>query len=99
MDIQIETQAQGGNLIVYVINSNNAKILTVRDNGQGSCNVVPGYNYRIEFHLWGPDSGDYSIQSKVNPANAGFLDLNFQKHYNGPHQDMGGYPFTLNINI
>jgi hypothetical protein len=99
MNLTIQTQARGGHLIVYVVNSNNVKILTLRDTEQGNINLAPGFTYRFEFHMWAPQPADYEIHASVNPSNNGFPDFNFTRHYDDPQQDMGGFYFTLTPNI
>lgn len=95
MTISIQTSTDSGHIIVYVINSNGVRILSVSDNGQGSCDLVPGFTYRFEFHIWGAQSADYRIHAEVNPVSTGFLPFDWERHYNGPHQDMGGFYFNL----
>jgi hypothetical protein len=99
MNLSVQTTAQGGHLIVYVVNSNNARILTLRDNQQDNVTLAPGFTYRFEFHTWGSEPADYEIHASVNPSNAGFRDFNFARHYDHPDQDMGGFYFTLTPNI
>lgn len=94
MNLSIQTAAEGGHVIVYVINSHGVRILSVTENNQGSCTLVPGANYRFEFHVWGADSASYEIHASVNPSSAGFEPFDFQRPYQGPHQDMGGFYFT-----
>lgn len=98
MIINVQTQTQGGHVIVYIINSNGAKILSVRDNSQGSCQLAPGYTYRFEFHVWSSQEADYLIQASVTPPTNSFPDFNWQRHYGEPHQDMGGFYFSIPVN-
>ena len=95
MQLSIQTKTDGGHIIVYIINSNGVKLVTVRDEGEGSCDLVPGFTYRFEFHVWGAQSADYLIKAKIAPPNPNFEDFNWERHYDGPHQDMGGFYFSL----
>lgn len=95
MQLTIRTSAQNGHLIVFVINNNNAKILTVTDSSTGVVNLVAGVTYRFEWHNWSPVAADYSIDAVVQPGSPGFPQLNFAKSYDGPHSDLGGFYFTL----
>ena len=95
MNISVQTNAHGGHIIVYIINSNGIRILTVTDNDQGSCTLVPGFTYRFEFHVWGAQSANYQIQAIVTPVNNGFQPFNWERSYDGAHQDMGGFYFNL----
>jgi len=95
MKITITILAQNGNLIVYLINSNGTKVLSLHDNETGECLIVPGIKYRFEWHVWSPTNADYSIVANVNPPNQGFPPFNWTKSYPEPHQDMGAFDFTI----
>ncbi|MDB5090246.1 MAG: hypothetical protein JWR09_4240 [Mucilaginibacter sp.] len=96
MQLNINTQATNGQLILYVINNSGATILTLRDTDNGSCLIVPGYTYRFEWHTWSPQGADYAINANTDPVNPGFPPFSFSKSYPGPSSDMGGFYFTLN---
>jgi len=95
MDLNIKTTAKNGQLIVYIINKNNVKILTVHENGTGSCLLVPGEKYSFEWHTWNPAAADYTIIASVTGNPTGFPALNFAKSYSGPATDAGVFSFTV----
>ena len=94
MVISISTSVKNGHLILYLINSNGIKILTLRDNDSASSMVVPGQTYRFEWHVWSAQTSDYQIAASVTPTPVSFPPFNLTRTYNGPHQDMGGFYFT-----
>jgi hypothetical protein len=95
MLLTLNTTASNGQLILYIINSNGAKILTLKNNDHGTCLLVPGYTYRMEWHTWSPDSADYHIDAGVDSANPGFPPFVFDKSYDGPSSDLGGFYFII----
>jgi len=94
MTISITTTATGGHLILYLINSNNIRILELHDSDSRQCMLANG-TYRLEWHVWSPHNASYSIQASISPPNPGFPPFNFQRNYQGSHQDMGGFYFTI----
>ncbi|MEI6138949.1 MAG: hypothetical protein WCP85_06785 [Mariniphaga sp.] len=95
MEIKIETTSKDGSLTLYVINSDERKILTLIDNDKGSCTLAPGFTYRFEWHVWSQyNKAAYSIKAEVNPQNANFPPFNWSKTYPNPHQDVGSFPFS-----
>jgi len=96
MKIDIQTTANNGQMVLFVINNNGATILTLNGNTKGSCLLVPGFKYRLEWHTWSPEAADYTISATVTPNNSGFPPFNLTKSYQGPSSDMGGFFFTLN---
>lgn len=95
MTISIETTVNNGHLILYLINSNGVKIMTLRDNANNSCMLVPGQTYRFEWHVWSNQEANYTIKAAVEPSVNGFPPLNWQREYNSPHNDMGGFYFSV----
>ncbi|HRQ30212.1 MAG TPA: hypothetical protein PLU49_09090 [Saprospiraceae bacterium] len=95
MNISIRTQADNGHLILYLINSNGIKILTLRGNENGNCTLVTGHTYRLEWHVWSPTSAYYSINALVETPELGSPPFEWEKSYESPHQDMGGFYFTV----
>jgi hypothetical protein len=98
MNIDVQTQANNGHLILYVLDSKNNKLIELRDSTSGSCMLVPGKTYRFEWHVWSSNSADYTIDAKVIPNNNSFPPLHWgppQSSFTGPHQDMGGFYFTI----
>jgi|GEM_PF-1821376 len=95
MDIHISTQAKGGQLICYVINSNNIPILKLRDSFTAECVLVPGATYRLEWHTWSAGAAEYKIKARVSPKNDGFPAFNYHKEHAGAHTNMGGFYFTV----
>ncbi len=95
MNINIKTTAKNGQLIVYIINKNNVKILTIRENAMGSCLLVPGETYSFEWHTWNPGAAEYAITATVTPNNAGFPPLNLTKNYTTADTDAGIFTFTV----
>lgn len=70
-------------------------MLELRDTESNGCMLVPNQTYRFEWHMCSPHSANYEIEATIEPANGGFLPFNFRRQYDGPHQDMGGFYFTL----
>lgn len=96
MNITINTIANGGNLILYVIDSNGIKILQMNDSSTSSIMLVPGYTYRFEWHVWSPNAADYTLQATVLPATPGFPPFTPPTYYyDKAHRDMGGFYFTV----
>ena len=95
MKITISTNAKGGHLICYLINSNGIKILSLKDTDTATCMLVLGNTYRFEWHVWSATKADYKIDAIVVPVCVGFPDFNWKKNYKDSHQDMGGFYFTV----
>ncbi|MBX7124132.1 MAG: hypothetical protein K1X47_00445 [Cyclobacteriaceae bacterium] len=95
MILEVTTQAHQGHVLLYIINSNGAKILTLPDSSTASCMLVPGNTYRLEWHLWSAQEADYHLQAKVTPKNAGFPPFDLQRRYKEAAQDFGGFYFTV----
>jgi hypothetical protein len=97
MTITVQTQANNGHLILYLLDSKENELLKLRDNNSGTTMLVPGKTYRFEWHVWSATSANYSINADTDPSIPGYFPLQWtppQSSYNGPHQDMGGFYFT-----
>ena len=95
MKISISTTAKNGHLICHVINGNDVKILSSRDSDSKECMLASGMKYRFEWHVWSSTSAEYKIEADVIPTTPGFPPFNWDKSYDGAHQDMGGFYFTV----
>lgn len=94
MNITLQSKADGGHIIAYIINANNVTILKVTDNQSKSCQLVPGKKYRFEWHVWGSREGKYELDAVLEPANENFPDFHWEKSYPSAHEDMGGFYFN-----
>lgn len=98
MNINIQTQANNGHLILYILDSKENELIKLRDNDSGGCMLVPGKTYRLEWHVWASEPADYLIDATVTPDNNAFTPFTWsppQSKYLIPHQDMGGFYFTV----
>jgi hypothetical protein len=94
MTIQITTAVQGCHLVVKII-SNGHVLLQLTDNDQGSTSLLPGLNYRFEWHVWTATDAHVHIQASVAPANNGFPPLTVDRDYSAGSDDGNLFLFTL----
>lgn len=95
MKITVTTTAKNGHLIIYIINSNDAEILTVKDADTKNCMLVPGKTYSFEWHVWSAQASEYTIEAFVDPASPGFPPLKFTKTYEEAAEHVGVFSFTI----
>lgn len=84
MNIYIRTNASNGHLILYLINSNGVKMLSLRDIESNGTMLVPGQTYRFEWHVWSPHSAAYEVEATIEPANEGFQRFTWNRAYDEP---------------
>jgi hypothetical protein len=95
MKITISTTSIGGHITCYLIDADDHIIvLSVHDSDTRECELIPGKKYRFEWHVWGITGSEYGITATVDPACIAFPDFNWDKKYDGSHQDMGGFYFS-----
>jgi hypothetical protein len=95
MKITINTENDGGSLVVYIIDNKEKTILTLKNTDSSTCDLVYGEKYSLEWHVFGADKAEYKIKASVMPQNVGFPEFNMHRKYPDAHEDGSVFSFNL----